>query len=313
MIGSLPDEASAQRFVDYLLTRQIHASAESNGRDDAAANWQIWVEHDDHLDPAKAELAAFAAAPGDAKYDSAADAARLRKDADRAAVKRRERHIDVRTAGARTTGRTPVVAAFIAVCVGLFLLGATNEATRDNLRAALVFDDPAAAPWETQQPRSMFASVMEGQVWRVFTPALLHGGFLHLLFNMYWVFLLGGMIEARKGPLKMLGLIVTTAVVSNVLQAAWYGVSPFEPAKWAVFLGASGVVSGLLGYAWMKGRYRAYEGIGVDRQTLGIMIGWIVICSLGLVRDVANVAHWAGLVCGMVIALVPVWKRKLSR
>ena len=99
MIGQLPAGADARRFVDYLLTRHIAAHAEEG----QSGDWQIWVEHDDHLDAGLAELRQFQANPADARFDSAANAASIRKQEAKAAEKTtselpgRANH-DVRTA-----------------------------------------------------------------------------------------------------------------------------------------------------------------------------------------------------------------------
>ena len=55
LIGQLPDETAARRFVDYLVSRRVAAHAEQG-----SAGWQIWVEHDDQLDAARAAVLAAA-------------------------------------------------------------------------------------------------------------------------------------------------------------------------------------------------------------------------------------------------------------
>ena len=50
--------------------------------------------------------------------------------------------------------------------------------------------------------RPTFKKIAEGQVWRVFTPAILHKDFLHILFNMIWAFVLGKQIEERVSRSK---------------------------------------------------------------------------------------------------------------
>ena len=122
----------------------------------------------------------------------------------------------------------------------------------------------------------MFKDICAGQVWRLITPAFMHGGWLHILFNMMWMVDLGRRIEPIKGSARFIGLVLGIAVISNVAQASWYAISPWEvetgngPAHFEYFLGMSGVVSGLFGYAWMCGRYRPYERIFVNQQETGL-------------------------------------------
>ena len=66
--------------------------------------------------------------------------------------------------------------------------------------------------------RTLFGKIRQGEVWRLFTPVLLHGGILHLLFNMAWVWMFGRLIEQRLGSFKYLFLSIIVGVISNVAQ-----------------------------------------------------------------------------------------------
>ncbi|MDB5326564.1 MAG: glpG 2, partial [Phycisphaerales bacterium] len=152
--------------------------------------------------------------------------------------------------------------------------------------------------------------IMKGQVWRLFTPIFRHGDVLHILFNMMWMVDLGRRIEPIRGTTRFVGLVLCFALFSNLAEAGWAAVSPWEPQHFSVFFGMSGVVSGLFGYAWMCGRFRPYERIAVGQQELGYMLGWLVICSFGFVGPIANAAHWGGLVIGMAIGAAPsLWRK----
>ncbi len=97
------------------------------------------------------------------------------------------------------------------------------------------------------------------------TPIFLHFGLIHLLFNMVFLYQLGGMIEARRGPWRYLLLGLVCAVLSNIAQ---YGLSTigWEDGRFVVqmpglFGGMSGVLYGLFGYIWMKSRYEPALGL----------------------------------------------------
>ena len=77
---------------------------------------------------------------------------------------------------------------------------------------------------------------------------LLHGSSLHLLFNMYWIYVLGSAIEIRKGTWVLAGLVLATQLAATFGQ-----ILVGQPN----FVGISGAVYGLLGYVWMKSRYRS--------------------------------------------------------
>ena len=310
MIGLLPAEADARRFVDYLLTRSVTAHAEES----QSGAWQIWVEHDDHVDAGLAELQQFQANPADARFDSAANAAAIRKEQDKATEKRRQNYHDVRTTTFAPIGNaTPATYIIVGIAVALFVM--TNFAPPATVKAieqALLFVDPHVETTTTFGSRgTMFYSIFQGQIWRLISPAFLHGGILHILFNMMWMVDLGRRIEPVKGSLKFVGMVLVIGVLSCVAQALTYALSPWQTSHYGQFVGMSGVVSGLFGYAWMCGRFRPYERIAVGQQELGYMLGWLVICSLGLIGPIANAAHWGGLVIGMALGAAPsLWRKR---
>jgi membrane associated rhomboid family serine protease len=80
-------------------------------------------------------------------------------------------------------------------------------------------------------------------LWRSFSPALLHFGAVHLVFNSLWLWHFGRMIESRQSSLLYFVVLLFLAFASNMAQYLW--------SLSANFGGLSGVVYGLLGYIWM--------------------------------------------------------------
>ena len=68
----------------------------------------------------------------------------------------------------------------------------------------------------------------------------------------------------------------------------------------------SGVIYGLFGYAWMRGRFDPSSGMQLNPQTVFILMAWLVICLVGIM-PIANVAHVSGLLVGMAIGYAPIW------
>ena len=64
--------------------------------------------------------------------------------------------------------------------------------------------------------------------------------------------------------------------------------------------GMSGVVYGLAGYVWMLGKYNHASGVFLDRANIQWMLVWLVVCFTGAVGPIANVAHVAGLIIGLI-------------
>jgi GlpG protein len=155
--------------------------------------------------------------------------------------------------------------------------------------------------------------IEQGQVWRLITPIFLHFGIVHLLFDMFMLHDLGGLIERRRGPLRYLALVLVLAVISNLVQY-YYG----HPAmvgseiKWERspnFGGMSGVVYGLFGYIWMKARFQPEMGLFINPSSVIYLMAWFFLCMSGIVGDIANGAHTGGLVAGMILGYAPVlWR-----
>lgn len=301
-IGSLDNEIDARRFGAYLLTQGIKNTVEEG----AGGSWAVWVEDDDQLDRGRAELDAFRPNRADPRYDAAVGhAEKLRKAADKAEERRRKQFIDVRTRWAKPGQLArPVTVALLgaSILVAVFTLGGSREGPLMNaLRIA-----PTTPVDESHITWDDLNAITHGQVWRLVTPIFLHFGPFHLLFNMFWLLDLGSMVEARRGSWFLILFVVVTAVASNLAEYYWPPVHP-------MFGGMSGVVYGLFGYVWIKGRVQPHLGMGVSQQTVMIMLAWLVICAVGLIPRVANTAHVVGLISGVAFAYLPYAVKRLRR
>ncbi|MDH5600075.1 MAG: rhomboid family intramembrane serine protease [Gammaproteobacteria bacterium] len=139
------------------------------------------------------------------------------------------------------------------------------------------------------------SEVMDGQLWRLFTPIIIHFGILHIVFNMVWLYQLGSAIEQHYSIKRMAILVVIIALSSNLAELAWSG---------PLFGGMSGVVYGLLGYIWVQGKFNPHAAIGLNQNIAIMMLAWFVICWLGLVGNIANMAHTVGLVAGILLGVI---------
>ncbi|MEP4485166.1 MAG: rhomboid family intramembrane serine protease [Halioglobus sp.] len=142
---------------------------------------------------------------------------------------------------------------------------------------------------------------MGGQYWRLITPAFLHFGWLHIVFNSLWLWELGARVERVMGGLNMLGLFLVIAMVSNACQYLFGGPS--------LFGGMSGVVYGLLGFSWAGAKVQPAWQIAPPTGIMVFMVGWLVVCMLGVVEvlgfgAIANAAHVGGLVSGAILGVV---------
>lgn len=136
------------------------------------------------------------------------------------------------------------------------------------------------------------------QYWRYITPAFLHFGWLHIVFNSLWLWELGAKVERVMGQLNMLLLFLVIALVSNSSQFVFGGAG--------LFGGMSGVVYGLLGFSWVAPILQPAWRIQPAPTLMLFMVGWLVVCMVGLVQvlgfgAIANAAHLGGLLCGAVL------------
>ena len=151
-------------------------------------------------------------------------------------------------------------------------------------------------PFKTSGNQLVFQN-MEGEYWRFITPAFLHFGWLHIVFNCLWMWDLGVRVEQVMGRLNMVLLFVVIALVSNLSQSMFEG---------GLFGGMSGVVYGLLGFSWVAPLLQPRWRIQPPASIMLFMVGWLFVCAFGVVEGlgfgaVANAAHFGGLICGAMV------------
>lgn len=161
---------------------------------------------------------------------------------------------------------------------------------------------PLAMTTEGIQLLSLEQGMEAGQWWRLVTPAFLHFGIFHIIFNALWLWELGRRIEWVLKPWGYLFFTLVVAIVSNLSQHFWHG----EP---GIFGGMSGVVYALVGYIAIAQRFRPHPALMVPRGLLIFMLVWLLLCLSGIVDffiagGIANGAHVGGLVAGAAWALL---------
>lgn len=281
-IGNLPDEKLARLFGDHLIANRIRNEIEEEG-----GVWAIWIKHEDHVEEAKARLERFRANPTATEFRAARSEAAETRAAEERDLANYQRRIRTRRSlfpnfGGYGVG--PLTFGLILLCVAFAVyskLGYDSDVVR-----RFVLADPENANG------TFLPEVRAGQYWRLVSPAFIHFGPLHLVFNLMWLYQLGCMIEARRGTLTLAMLVVVTATGPFIAQYLWTGP--------AFVGGMSGVVYGLAGYVWMRGKYDPSSGVYLDRTSIQWLLIWLVVCFTGAVGRVANVAHLAGLILGVI-------------
>ena len=297
-IGTLADERQVQRLGDYLLTQGIRIQVEpSEGR------FAIWAIDEDLVAKAREVLQQFSQNPEDERYVAAEREARtLRDELIRKEKDRRRTVVDVSRQWTTPRAR-PLTFLLIVICCALAF--ATNFGEDDegaiwqNLVIASYAHPDGTSGWY-HRVIAPGSEILRGQVWRLVTPIFLHLGPVHLLMNMMAMQNLGTIIELRRGPWRMALMVLVIAVVSNLVQYAYAGPR---------FAGISGVAFGLFGYVWIKSEYDPVAGIVIHPSNVTMMLFFMVLCMTGLIGPIANAAHVAGLVTGILLGYGPVVKR----
>lgn len=124
----------------------------------------------------------------------------------------------------------------------------------------------------------------------------MHGDIMHLVFNLYWLWVFGTVLEAHLRRGMWLLLFGVSAVFASAAQLAFGGGS--------IGIGLSGVIYAFFGFLWFAGpRYPAFKEV-LTRNRRILLLGWLVVC-FGLTRlnilPIANAAHVGGLVAGALL------------
>ena len=133
--------------------------------------------------------------------------------------------------------------------------------------------------------------VAGGELYRLVTAGFLHGGIIHLLFNMYVLWWLGNLLEPSLGTPRVVALYFASMLAGS------FGALLLDPDKLTV--GASGAVFGLLAAAFLSERAR-----GIDPMQSGI--GPVILLNLALPffpgLNISIGGHLGGLVGGALAA-----------
>jgi membrane associated rhomboid family serine protease len=133
--------------------------------------------------------------------------------------------------------------------------------------------------------------VQSGEVWRLFTVALVHGGLTHLFFNMFSLLVLGNPVEATLGKARFL-IIFFVSLLTGSLSSVYLSSYPY------ISVGASGAVFGLFG-AFIAMRKMIREGV----RDIYLIIGLNFIFGF-ILGGVDWRAHLGGLVGGYLTTAV---------
>ena len=133
-----------------------------------------------------------------------------------------------------------------------------------------------------------------GDYYRLFTSMFLHIGILHLLCNMYSLYIIGKEVENVFGKVKYLIIYLLSGIAGSILSLAFNHNT--------ICAGASGAIFGLLGALLYFGYYyRTYLGATLTRSIIPVIVLNLIIGFTS--SGIDNAAHVGGLVGGILIAM----------
>ncbi|MGI5308391.1 rhomboid family intramembrane serine protease GlpG [Rheinheimera sp. WS51] len=250
---------AAQLFADYCQAQGIAVHLEIQSADVA----ELYCAQAD-LAKAEAELARFMEQPQHQRYQQAA------WQLSRPSTSQTEVMPSVNWQQALLVA--PLTSVVVVLCLAVY--------------AWMQIDWPSAAKWmQLTDPV---------ELWRWFTPMLLHFSLTHLVFNLAWWWLLGRQFERVLGFGFLINFTLSVALISNATQ--YFLVGPN-------FGGLSGVVYGLFGYCWLAGIISPQQRLYLSSGMAGFLVLWLVLGFFDLLWvSMANWAHLAGLISGLAWA-----------
>lgn len=297
-IAQFEAKVEAERFGAVLFAQGIENRIDK-GRD---GTHTVWVYDEEQLEAAQQTFEVYKESPNDPRiHEALKHAEKLVKEA-KVTEKKERKATHSRRPRPMRAGVAPLTFLLILACVLIYILieGFELWALRDALMYA---KNPQLAfalglpPWEATG----------GEVWRLFTPALMHASvagpmgwlaILHIAFNMMWLKDLGTIFERFHSSWLLAVLVLVSAGLSNTLQYVMVGPN---------FVGMSGVVYALFGYLWLRGKFDPWVGYKLPRQLVVWMLLWFAFGWLG--NFIANWAHAGGLIVGALLG----WLGSLTR
>ncbi|HSA86829.1 MAG TPA: rhomboid family intramembrane serine protease [Nitrospira sp.] len=210
------------------------------------------------------------------------------------------------------TQRPPIITIiFIGICIAVFLYQVNLSQEAAELFAFQYGAIPAIVFGHASLPDE---AVVFPAALTLVTSMFLHGGWMHLLGNMLYLWIFGNNIEDAMGHAKFVVFYISSGILAALSHALT------DPSSQIPMVGASGAISAVLG-AYLLLFPRAHvlvllPAIGMTRVPAGIVLGmWFITqlisggMSVGSTGGgVAFFAHIGGFIAGM--ALIGVFKRR---
>lgn len=144
--------------------------------------------------------------------------------------------------------------------------------------------------------------IKAGQYWRLVTPIWLHASVMHILFNMYALFVIGRGLELQYGHERFLELYLLSGIAGNIASFLL---------STKASIGASTAIFGLIAAQTVfVYQNRALYGKRAQNMLLNNVMIIVINLILGLSPGIDNMGHLGGLLGGLAFGWFagPLWK-----
>jgi membrane associated rhomboid family serine protease len=146
-----------------------------------------------------------------------------------------------------------------------------------------------------------YAVVAQGEYWRLFTALFLHGGFTHLLFNIFALYVLGPPLERSIGTIRFAACYLISGLASS---AGVVGLTVLGFVQVAQLVGASGCIMGIVGaWAGFLVRHRHAPQARQRLANVGLIVAIQIAFDLST-PQVSMAAHLCGLIAGFFLGMI---------
>lgn len=187
---------------------------------------------------------------------------------------------------------------FMAICFALYVFNSIESANFINLNLNVLYKYGALVNFNMMNNNHI-------ELYRLVTSVFLHSGIIHLLCNMYSLYIIGPQLESFFGKLKYSIIFIGSGIIGNLLSMAFLQDN-------VVSVGASGAIFGLLGALLYFGyHYRVYLSGVIKSQIIPLII---LNLFLGfMIAGINNLAHIGGLVGGILLSMAVGVKYKSTK
>jgi len=195
--------------------------------------------------------------------------------------------------------KTPVMTyIFMGICLILYVLSGLYSSNLIELNAGILYKFGALVNF------NMMGNDIK-ELYRLVTSVFLHGGLIHLICNMYSLYVIGPQLESFFGKIKYTIIFIGSGVIGNLLSMAFLQDT-------YVSVGASGSIFGLLGALLYFGyHYRVYLSGVIKSQIIPLIILNLIIGFIG--TSINNLAHIGGLIGGVLVSMAVGVKYKSTK